>query len=86
MCVATVLHIYQHTISSPAMISYTNNRLGSVIVVICVVVFPLSYPYHTYTHVLSNRRWSHDSVDLQYSTSVPFHVYTIRYLVYGRLS
>ena len=45
MCIAIVLCMYQHTMSSPAMMSYTNKRLGSIIVVTCVVVF-FFYPIH----------------------------------------
>ena len=44
--ITTVSYIYQLTISSPAMMSYTNECFGSVIVVICVVVFPFLYISH----------------------------------------
>ena len=38
MCIATVLYMYQHIMSSPAVVSNTNNSLGLTSVVTYIVV------------------------------------------------
>ena len=39
VCIATVLYMYQHIVSSSVVVSNVNNSLGLITVVTCIVVF-----------------------------------------------
>ena len=90
MCIATVLYMYQHIMSSPAVVSNTNNSLFLITVVTHIVVlYPTIFAKHAChipTHILFNRRWFMRMLTYNMFLQFLFHVYTIRYLVYGRLS
>ena len=71
MCIATVLYMYQHIMSSPAVVSNTNNSLGLTSVVTYIVVFiPHNlFLSHSDPHSVQPSM-VYEDVDLQYVPSV----------------